>query len=54
MKRETSTAKWRESTINACRTANEKLTAYRESLVSKRDENLNILKSIETKKRDNK
>jgi uncharacterized protein YaaR (DUF327 family) len=49
MKRDTSSERWRESTIKACRNADEKLTTYRDSLVSRRDKNITILKKIETK-----
>ena len=49
MERDTSSTKWRESTIRACRYADEKLKSYRDFLVSRRDKNMNILKKIKIK-----
>jgi hypothetical protein len=46
MKRDTSSKSWRESTIKACRNADEKLSTYRDSLVSKRDKHIVILKQV--------
>lgn len=50
MKNDDTSKNWRETTIKACRTANEKLTAYKGSLVSRRDSNICILNQIKEKK----